>query len=511
MSDLASPSPSRSGARAFSRLDYDPQWRQPEPANSALPTDRSGPAEAATTVTLDKIGDFLELDFGRLFVWVGSGRRLITVLALTGAVAGAGFGVFSTPRYTVTTDIMIDPGSLQVVDRDLFSQPGAIDGQVLNAGSKLRVLTSRNVLSRVVADLDLTADPEFNGTRQPLISLPSFGSSGPAEDSAVVALKSLSEHISTTADEKSFVASLNVSSEDTGKAIAISDGIVKAFKAELADAEADGAARAAASLDSRLGELKADVQQAEQAVEAFRRRNNLSTAADGQLVSTQTMSAINAQVVNAQARLIEAQTAFDSLVAAGPQASPADPSAASSLSALRDKAAALQQQLLSQSMIYGPRHPTIVSLEAERNVVTAQINAEVQRAVNGAKAAVTQAQANLDALTDRSQSLTSTVFSDNALQVQLRELERDAAAKTAVYESFLARAKQITEREQIDTTNVRVISTAVPPPGRSWPPRTVVMIALGAIGGAVLGLLAAIGLGVLGDLRRSPRLRDERA
>ena len=50
----------RSGARAFARLDTS-ETRHP----LALAAD-----PASTTVTLGKIGDFLEVDFRRLFAWL---------------------------------------------------------------------------------------------------------------------------------------------------------------------------------------------------------------------------------------------------------------------------------------------------------------------------------------------------------------------------------------------------------------------------------------------------------
>ncbi len=505
MVDIAPPSPHRSASHAYARLGGEPAWTPSTPANTTQPQ------SATTTVTLDKIGDFLELDFGRLFVWLRNGLLLSTVLAGTGAVAGGAYAVLSKPRFTVTTDIMIDPANLQVVEGDLFSQPGQVDSQLLIAGSKLRVLTSRNVLARVVEELDLVNDPEFVDRSTPLFALPNlFGSTAEAKDDpSVTALRALSERVSTKADEKSFVASLLVSAEDTGKAIAISDGIVAAFRDELAEAEADGASRAAASLDSRLDELKADVQAAEERVEKFRRDNNLAASSDGQLVSTQTMNALNTQVVEAQAKVIAAQTNYDTLVAAGADANPSVGNT-TSLQALRDRAGALQQTLLAQSMTLGPRHPTIVGLTAELGAVQTQIRSEVDRAVAAAKTALEEAQANLEALTAETASLTSAVFTDNDLQVQLRELERDATSKTAIYESFLSRARQITEREQIDTTNVRVISTAVPPPGRSWPPRTVLVIGIGAFAGLLLGMGVAIALGIWRDMRWPPAPRATR-
>ena len=500
MAHIASSSDRPSGARAYARLD-----RQTDRRAGLAPKPQTT-VEASTTVTLDKIGDFLELDFGRLFVWLRNGLLIASVLAATGAVLGLGYAVLTKPRFTVTTDVLIDPANLQVVEGDLYSQPGQVDGQLLIAGSKLRVLTSRNVLARVVEDLHLVEDTEFYDPNPgfSLPGLPGGETSGAKLAPEVIALRNLTQRVSAVADEKSFVATLMVSAETTDKAILISDALIRSFRAELASAEADGAARAAASLDERLEQLKRDVQIAEERVQTFRRQNNLAASGNGELVSTQTMNALNAQLVEAQARLIEAQANYDAIRADGANASPTGTSAATALANLRDKAGALQQELTAQQMVYGPRHPTIVRLGAELQAVETQIEREVGRVVSTAKSTLDEARANVAALTSQTHDLTGNVFSDNELQVQLRELERDATSKTAIYESFLSRARQITEQEQIDTTNVRVISTAVPPPGRSWPPRTVLVIGLGAFAGFVLGMMLAVAIGIWRDLRRPP-------
>jgi succinoglycan biosynthesis transport protein ExoP len=501
--DTTQPGSAISGARAFARLGMRPDT----PANDAAPAPQPEAAVPVETVTLGKIGDFLELDFGRLFTWLRQGLWFAMALAVVGAIAGGAYSVLSPPRYTVSTDILIDPANLQVVTDDLFQAPGQVDSALLNAGSKLRVLTSGNVLLRVVDTLGLTADTEFYDPN-PGFSLSSLlpGSSGAAaeRDPRLAALASLEDKVATRADETSFVATLSVSSEQTEKAIRISDAIVDAFKAELAAAEADGAGRTATALNSRLDELKAEVKTAEEAVETYKRENNLASVS-GELVSTQTMTQLNQQVIEAQSRVITLQTAYDELVAAGANATTADTQASTTLAALRATAGSLRQQLDAQSTTYGPRHPSIVRLNSELAAVNAQLATEVGRIVGAARANLDEASTNLAALTERANSLRTDVFSDNAALVKLRELERDATSKAAIYESFLSRARQVTEREQLDTTNVRVISTAVPPEARSWPPRTVIMLALGAIGGMVAGLGIAVVVGVLRDLRHPPR------
>jgi uncharacterized protein involved in exopolysaccharide biosynthesis len=452
-------------------------------------------------VTLDKIGDFLELDFRRLFVWLRAGLVLALMLAVAGGVIGAAYGLLSKQRYTVTTEILINPANLQVVENDVYSQPGQVDSQILNARSKQRILTSGNVLARVVDELGLANDPEFFDPDQ-TASTSGAAVSGKS-DPKLVAQKSLAQRVSVAADETSFVTTLAVSAETTGKAILISQAMVKAFQEELATAEAAGAGRAAAALEGRLGQLKRDVQAAEEKVESYRRSHNLS-ASNGQLVSSQTMTQLNSEIGEAQSRVIAAQASYDALVASGVNGANPDPAVSAALSVLRDKANGLRQQIDSQSMTFGPRHPTIVRLRTEFETVSSQLRAEFSRTVGTAKANLDKANASLASLTARMNALKNNVFTDSESQVALRELERDAASRRAVYESFLSRARQITEREQIDTTNVQVISTAVPPPGRSWPPRTPVTAGLGAFAGFALGMLLAIAMGIVRDMRQPP-------
>ena len=94
---------------------------------------RSEPVE---TVTLGKVGDFLEIDFRRLFVWLRRGLLASIVLGLVGGVLGGAYAILSKPKYTVSTG---HPHrsleSFRSVPTDLYAQPAQADNQLRTAGA----------------------------------------------------------------------------------------------------------------------------------------------------------------------------------------------------------------------------------------------------------------------------------------------------------------------------------------------------------------------------------------
>lgn len=93
--------------------------------------------------------------------WLLHGWRWILVAALAGAIAGVGATQLVTPRFTAITDLTISPSNLQVTPNDLYATNIQSDSQILDVESKMRSITSGNVLLRVIDKLGLANDPEF--------------------------------------------------------------------------------------------------------------------------------------------------------------------------------------------------------------------------------------------------------------------------------------------------------------------------------------------------------------
>lgn len=455
----------------------------------------------------DTLERYLRIDLPGLFSWLRAGLKWIILFALVGLALGIAYGVLAKPRYTVTTEILVDPVGLQIVADDLFGQNGQQrDSALLSVESKRQTLVSRSVLMKVVERLNLARDPEF--VPQPSWTsklspraLLGGGDAGPALSPDIIALDNLFWRVSARRDELSYVIIMSVWTESAEKSILISEAIVRAFREELVEGDSEGAARTAEALTGRLAELKAEVNAAEQAVEVFRRENGLQST-QGELVRSRSLSQINQQLVAARERLISAQSRYDDLTAS----SSTDALAMQSptISSLRTQYATLRSRVDADSQIYGPRHPRLVQARIELQGLQSEIEAERARIVQAARNNLDQARAVAAALEADASNVSSEVFTDNDAQVRLRDLSRDAAAKTAIYEAFLVRARQITEQRDLDTTNIRVISPPVPPKSRSWPPRTAQLGGFGAIAGAALGILMVLGGGVWREMRRVP-------
>lgn len=317
--------------------------------------------------------------------------------------------------------------------------------------------------------------------------------------------------MSASREERSYVVTLSVWSSDPGKSVRITNAVVTAFKDELAKSSADAAGQAATALDDRLASLRDAASTAEAKVEAFKREHHL-VESGGQLTSTISITQLNTQVLDATARLNEAQAHYQQLTDnnASDDAS-AGALDSTTMSALRAQYAALRQQADSLAASLGPEHPTLRAARAQVAAAQAQIKAETTRMIQAAKQQMDQAQAALDALKAQAAMASAHVFDDNAAQVQLNQLERDATAQATIYQTFLGRARTVAEQQQIDTTNIRVISPPILPDSRSYPPRTLVLVGAGGVAGLALGGLVAVGLGFLRRTRAVGRRTAQNA
>jgi succinoglycan biosynthesis transport protein ExoP len=443
-----------------------------------------------------------EFDFQRILSAIWRGKAIILATTTISLLAAALFVSFVPHRYTATTQILIDPTDLRAVATDLAPASQANDATVLLVESQVRVLTSDNVLRRVIKAEALDHDPEFSGQQSWL-----GGANG---DGSLSALNALKRAIQVKRAERTYIVDVSVTAREPVKAARIANAIAQAYLAEQTDVRSDAARQISQSLSARLNELKERVRQAEDRVEAYKAQNNI-LGAGGQLVNEQQLSELNNQLGMARARTAAAKARLDQVehVHVSQEDVGSFPEAVQSqtIAALRTQYAEIMRREAEQMTSLGARHPAVIEIQAQAERLRHLIENEVHRIALSARSDYESARANEATLAGNLEKLKGNAITTNGAMVSLRELERDVVASRAVYESFLVRARETGEQERLDTKNIRVISRADPPARRSFPPSNTLI----AVGALLIGVAAGTGIVVLRAAGDDPTPRPTRA
>ncbi|MPZ37710.1 MAG: hypothetical protein GEU95_06550 [Rhizobiales bacterium] len=441
------------------------------------------------------------LDVAYLINVLWDRRRSIIVAAATCMLAALLFGLFAPARFTASVQVLIDPNDLRVVENVLRAQNQLTETHVTQVENQVRVLTSNNVARRVVERLKLDKDPDFIGTgfklfdpRTTLRAL--FGAmTGGRDDPALDALKTLKSRIRAKRVDRTYVVDASVWAHSPERAVELANALLEAFLEEQSDARSDAARRVSTSLNARLAELHDRVQQAEQRVEAYKKANNLISSG-GTLVNERQLTELNSQLVLARTRTTEVKARYDKIMEA--QRNRADPGAigeavgSATITALRTQLAEIARREGEINATLGRRHPAVIEIGTQAARIRHLISEEITRIAQAARNDMERAQANEASLAASLERLKSQLEGTNDASVRLRELERDVQASRSVYESYLVRTREVSEQEQLDTTNIRVIATPDLPESRSFPPRTLILLAAGGMLGGMLGVALAL-------------------
>jgi uncharacterized protein involved in exopolysaccharide biosynthesis/Mrp family chromosome partitioning ATPase len=451
------------------------------------------PGTASVPAQPGMLAGFRVIDLVRL-LW----RRKVAILmaALICACAAVMIGKSLTPRYAATAQLYVDPRELQLVDRELTPRSQDISGLSMVVESQARLITSNNVLLRVIEDQKLDRDPEFGGETNSL--MPSLlgliglsgGPTAAANSGKMSALDALNRHINVKRTDRTYVVDIEVWSHDPAKAAVLANAVSAAYLAESKQSQADAARRATNDLSSRLKELQDRLRTSENALAVYKAQNNFVGTQDT-LVSDQQLSAMTQRLAAAHALTLDAQAKYDQIEASrrGAGDAGAIPEALQSptIANLRAQYAEARRKYAELSSELGPLHPSLKNMEKQVEDLRRNIAEELNRFSQSAKNDLTRArdyEASLGKALD-AQKHQSVDLSQAA--VRLRELERDVEANRNVYQSFLKRSRETEEQESLNTSAARIIGEATTPQRRVFPPA----MSLIAMIGFVMGALAA--------------------
>lgn len=428
---------------------------------------------------------------------------IIAAATVCGAAVAAAIALSTPKQYVALTELIIDPRQLRIVQNELTDGGLSAEAMLAVVENQVRVLRSGVVLGKVVDTLGLDRDSEFNGTRsggpfsflgdlRALLS--TTGASGdPSVRRRALAIEHLGEATDVMRGGKTFVVAVTARTENAEKSALIVNTLTDVFLETYGSIQAGAAGRASDEISARLAELRSGVEEAERKVEAFKSENDIVDA-QGRLITDDEIVKLNDQLSTARARTLELQARADSARTVTVDAALAGnlPEQMNSpvLTEMRTQYALLRQEADRIGTRLGPRHPERVAIDAQVDAARGRVEQELRLVASSIQVELRRAVQLEQELAARLAQLKARQAGLSGELVTLRELEREATAKRAVYEAFLLRAGETGQQRDLNTANVSVISKATPPLEPSGPSRTMMTLL-----GAFLGFGAGVGFG----------------
>ncbi|WP_105371371.1 polysaccharide biosynthesis tyrosine autokinase [Neorhizobium huautlense] len=453
---------------------------------------------------------FIDLDK----LWAAVIRRLGVIIAcIVATVVLAGLYLFmAQPIYTAMTQILIDENLSRYAEDEKDSQTAQqIDNRMSSA---VEILKSKALALRVVdkgkfdQNETLVNPPKSpvdlaKGAIKSVTSLLTPGGPPPSEELERMGRREkaaavLQQALTVERVGRSSVIAISIRSPDPQLSAAIARTYADSYLTDQLNANFDASERASFWLQERLNDLNSRAQQASLAVEQYKTEHGL-VSPRGELLSSQQLSDLNSQLIVAQADSATASARYQqykAIIDKGAEAAvenaviSARDTDNSVIQDLRKRYIAINDRERGVIQQFGADHPQAIALKSEKEEISQQIYRELQQLTGSFRNEFEVASSREKSLRDSIDRVAGRNSEANVSMVQLRELEQKAAALKTLYESYLGRFEEATQRQSFPIAKARVISEAGTPTAPSSPRKTLTM-ALSVVLGLMLGCAAA--------------------
>lgn len=292
---------------------------------------------------------------------------------------------------------------------------------------------------------------------------------------------------------RSQVIDVTFRTEAPGLAALIANTMVEEYLLDRTDNQTAAARLAGSWLRERLDQLRDELERRETAVEDYRREAGLLQGVTASLTSER-LSALNGQLLEARAALARASSRYDEAVAAresGRGAAMAEVLESETIRDLRAQESEIASEVAQFESVYGPQHPRMIDLRQRLAQVRRSIGGEVERILASLASETESFRQRVELLEVEVAEVRAKVVQEDAAMARLRVLEREAEATRELYQDTLRRAEAADPTAATTPSDGRMLSPAAPPTV-STKPRLALMGGLGFVLGCGLALVTAV-------------------
>jgi uncharacterized protein involved in exopolysaccharide biosynthesis len=449
---------SRPSPRSIAPTEPAASWEAPQAARTR--TDGAAPALIKGSLTVSGALSFLR----------ENGRRILT-LALALFALGVIVLMILPVRYAATALVVLDPRELRITtEQDVLPGIGQ-DAAALQ--SQIEIAKSDGFLRPLIEQLKIADDDDIAGGHTDMTRL----------------LEKFRSRLEITRRGLTYVIAISFTSNRPERAASYANAIAEAFVAGQGRVRTAATDEAADWLKDRLKTLNERLRASEDAVAAFRLEHKILNAGKDSTTQQLRVTDLNQQVSAARLRTEEAKARYDQ-VQRDLKANVEGPVKQDLLSMLRAQRSTLNDQIAQKKAVYGDRHPDLAISYSQLADINRQIEVERKKNIETAKSEYEAQLEQQKALEKQLKEVETKMLVDGQALVKLQELQRDADANRNIYEQFLSRFKTTDEQRQLQASQTKIASAAIPPLRSTRPPLALLLAALAI--GSLLTSTAAV-------------------
>lgn len=424
-----------------------------------------------------------EIDLAEILRTVWRGKFWIGLCAAVALLLGFWYAFFvATPIYTASSLVALETQQKQTID--IESVVAGVGGDQSSINTEVEVIRSRELAEKVVLELDLLADSEFNKRLQPEPSF-SIGNiisiirgffnvaeteeAPPTEREVLDAvIDKLLQSVSVLNIRQSYVFRITIEAGSASKAALIANTWAELYIRDQIAVKFEKTKQASKWLTDRVSQLQIELENTEAELKEF--------SSSTKLVSPEALTVLNLQLKELRDRLGDTNDAAETHT---------------------QKIESMQAAAASGSMVQMAEAANDRGLEAlasrvENGTATRiDFNSLFDQILDRAILESARASTQADTLRQSIERTERQIEAQSSELVTLQQLQREAEASRLIYEHFLGRLKETSVQQGIQQPDSRILSRAVVPQNPSAPRKSIILVLslmLGGMAGTALVL-----------------------
>ena len=432
----------------------------------------------------------------------------------------------TTPLYRATTSVLIeDDNAASVAGFNTTTTDYSQDPEPYYQ-TQLRILTGRELATRVAARLKLETQPEFNGQgprrtgfahvlqtikrqAQDVLQMATGSAAPTAPVEGRIATASLVNMflgaISVDQVRGSRLVNASVTSSDPAFAARAADTLVEEYVQFNLEFRTAATRKSLEFLASEIAKQQKKVEDSERAMAQYREANNALSLEDRQNTVVAGLNQVNEAFLRARSERIQKESLFNQVRSLAPTALADSPTlnANPQVQSLRARLGELNRQKVQLNERYGPKNPQVIENENAIVDTTKNYQQALATAVDAIRSDYETARAQETRFAAALEESKGAATDLSRKSVGYTVLEREAQSNRQIYEALLQRQNELQIVSNSGGNNVRLMDRAVVP-SAPFTPNVRRNLLLGSLAGLLLAIGLVLAIDYLDDTVKTP-------